>query len=436
MTSDSPPLDSSTDAELKEFTLWALAVLGIQADADESGVFTGAIPDGQQFFGEDDTLRIAFGSHASEDSTVRVTCESAFLRKLVSAIRMVQEVTDASAASQPESVREISTVLFDAYTVDDGSVHLSGCTLEDRAVLRVTYLEWSADAAAKLKHRFVNLNGQPLAHEVASGLELDRLIPSDKPMRVPQEQRQRWQSLGESVVAGLNDSAERELLLVTAVWCKFAEGKLEFAIGDSTASLTFSGWARMLVEGLAKPPPFASPEADERSYHITITDDGEIVPAEAVGKCSESGTRVLVSRLETCPATGRRALAKYFANCAITGQRVLRSALQVCEMCHQPAAPTAIKSKRCSACRSLRSVSKDDPRMARLLGEYPRLDRWRKWKLAETSTAYVLTASSLMKQLLIVADRDSLHVLRLATGSRLTHRWTAATDLEREEYLR
>ena len=39
---------------------------------------------------------------------------------------------------------------------------------------------------------------------------------------------------------------------------------------------------------------------------------------------------------------------------------------------------------RCSACRSLAPVRKDDPRMARLLDEHPLLDRWPRWRIAET----------------------------------------------------
>ena len=48
---------------------------------------------------------------------------------------------NAVPAAQPQGVHELSQRLFDTYTVDQGNVHLGGCTLDDRPLLRLTFLE-------------------------------------------------------------------------------------------------------------------------------------------------------------------------------------------------------------------------------------------------------------------------------------------------------
>lgn len=70
-----------------------------------------------------------------------------------------------------------------------------------------------------------------------------------------------------------------------------------------------------------------------------------------------------------------------------------------------------------------------------MLGEYPKLDNWPRWKLAETTAAYVVVASSLTKRLLIVVDKHDLGVLRLAKGSQFTNKWTEASEVDRTAYL-
>ena len=89
-------------------------------------------------------------------------------------------------------------------------------------------------------------------------------------------------------------------------------------------------------------------------------------------------------QLLTCPVTGRRALEEFFSLCSTSGERVLSAAMVRCTVCQQPVSPRGIKFQACNACRSMRSVRKEDPRMARLLDEYPALDRWRRWKIYET----------------------------------------------------
>lgn len=449
MSSPLPIANAQVTADLQEFTLWALESLGVAVSPVDNGVFTGPIPEAQRGqLGDGDSLRITFSSPSADDATL-ITSDSAFFRALVAKVQDSRGIPSAAPRQQPAGVREVSQRLFEPYQIDDGSVHLSGCTLEDRALLRITYLERplasddrpsTGNPTARLVHLFTGLTGEPVEPAVAAGLKLAELRPFDEATHVSPDQLRRWSEAAATTFRSLESPAEeapaeRELLLVTAVWCKFAEGKLSFVIGDSTASIAFSGWAELLANGSLKPPPYTCPLTDKTSYHLTLTADGEIAPTEAVATCSQSGQPFLETQLERCATTGVLALPKYFADCPVTGNRVLESELTTCGMCQQKVSPAAIRSKLCGACRSLQSVSKDDPRMARVLGEFPNLDRWRKWRLAETSSVYVMIASALMKRLLVVVDRDSLEVRRLANSSRFSQRWAEAAEVDRDELL-
>ena len=78
-----------------------------------------------------------------------VTTDTAIVGKLVTELKAEQSIGRAVPECQPESVRDVSQRLFEQYSIENGSVHLSGCTLEDRAILRVTYVARESDAAVE-----------------------------------------------------------------------------------------------------------------------------------------------------------------------------------------------------------------------------------------------------------------------------------------------
>jgi hypothetical protein len=83
----------------------------------------------------------------------------------------------------------------------------------------------------------------------------------------------------------------------------------------------------------------------------------------------------------------------------------------------------------------LNPIGRDDPTMARVLGEKPKLERWSRWRMGETSRVYVLMATSLLRRLLIVIDKESFEVIRLAEGSRLSRNWMGVPRQQWPEYL-
>ncbi len=437
MSSTLPTTTASSHNELLEFLHWLLAAVGCKCELQGDAKLFATVPAAvQERLGSGESLTLNFEA-CDANTEELVSVDSPIVGKLVAELKSQHQIGRAVPACQPESVRDVSQRLFEQYKIDSGSVHLGGCTLEDRAILRVSYLDRGDESTGgvRLRHRFLTLAGELLEDSLIEQLKLTKLVPPDRPIRVTDDQCDRWSQAGVAAIEKLASDCNGELLLTTAIWCKYAEGKLSFVIGDATTSISFSGWAQSFVDGSEKPPPLRCACYEAGSHHLAATDAGEIVPMEAIATCSESGKRLLSNQLETCLVTGAQALPEYFATCPANGDRVLRKSLVTCDICAQGVSPTSLDNGKCSACRSLEKVSKDDPRMARLLGEYPNLDRWSSWKMAETATAYVLVASSLAKRLLVVIDKNDLRILRIAKGSRFNKKWSEASEVDRVVYL-
>jgi hypothetical protein len=315
---------------------------------------------------------------------------------------------------QPGSVWELTARLFPAYQVDGGRVYLAGCQWEDRLFVRVQGQQNGRD-----EEIWIDDHGELVPPEQIEQLGL----PESRPLQTPppyapalfQRAMEQARLRAAAIFGQANDAWAEE---ITAVWCKFVEGKLRFTIGSASADLAFSGWARLL-----QAPPFICPHTGRTTFHLAATDDGRILDAAAIGVCEVSGRRLPVDELVRCSWTGKRTAKDFVDFCSLTGQPVLRSELAACQMCQEKVSPAVLQEGLCSACRSLRPASKADPRMARLLAEYPTLDRWHRWELAETETVYVLVASGLWKKLLVVVDKESLELRHLATRHRLQTHW-------------
>lgn len=331
-------------------------------------------------------------------------------------------VNHVAPAQQPTSVQQIAGRLFEAYTVDGGSVHLAGCLLEDRVFVRLDFR--AGDLAAEI---FLDDRGGEVDRPLVQALGMTETIRLSTPPELLGPE------MGPLVQRGtrlfqerLPQHASAELVGATVLWCKFAEGKLRFTLGEQVADLPFAGWARDL-----RPPAFVCPHTGVSTYHLAATDDGRIVAAEQIDTCAASGRRVLAEELVACSVTGRVVLPEWIATCPVSSESVLDDAMVRCGTCRQRVSPAVLKRNDCAACRRLQRVSKADPRMARLLDEHPRLDRWRRWQISETDIDYILVASGWLKKLLVVADKDSLSLKLLATGTRL---WSGFSVVEPSQY--
>lgn len=337
------------------------------------------------------------------------------------------QLLNLAPADQPNTVHEMAERLLPAYTVEGGTVHLAGCLLEERLFLRAGV----RDANRSIEF-FLDSQGREVDAPMVAALGMNHTIKLQRPPKQAEKAIRHLSSLARQMLAQrLAEKDSPRPVDLVAVWCKFAEGKLRFIIGDSTVDLPFADWARTL-----RPSPFTCPYSNQTTYHVTAIDDGRIVAAEQVATCDESGRRVLAGDLVTCTATGQRVLPEFAETCPVTGETVLRTEMARCGTCRQNVAPATMRQERCEACNRLEPVGKADPRLARLLDEHPLLDRWRRWCLSESATAYHLTAHGWFRKLLLVVDKDSLDLKLLATGHRFRSGWDVVEPSQYKLVLR
>lgn len=429
------------DAATRQFFLWALATLQLPTDATEDGVFELLIPpEKQERFEGQEKIHFRFSGVDSSNGPgpAFLFLGSRLGTQILAELSQLGPVVHAAPATQSVSVSELTSRLFEAYTVQDGNARLGGCSLEDRPLLRYTYSIGSIDGGlgSRLVHVYASPDGRPIDDGLLSALGTRELAPfSGRPPRVSGTERSHWRDFGEQHAPIVADCERSELLLATAIWCKYAQGKVLFEIGDSRAETEFQGWAQLLVDGTILPPTFRCPETKLQSYQVLALDDGRITVPEAVAVCEESGRRVLTSDLESCCVTNRHVLPEYLHTCPVSGERLLQTVMVSCSHCRVEVSPHCIRGGRCAACRSMEAVPGDDPRVARVLGEYERLDRWPRWRLAETSQSYILSAHSLLRRLLIVVNKESLLVAHLAEAGRFSSSWTEVPETQRKDYL-
>jgi hypothetical protein len=334
-------------------------------------------------------------------------------------------IEHAALIGQSDTVAHITARLFPAYTIQGGRVHLAGCTLEDRLFARLSYR-----VDCQTIEVLVDGEGQPVDEALKESLHLDQTRPMTKPPHqagpvisrflgtvLPQFETQRF-ACGEKF----------QRVGAVLVWCKFAEGKLRFAIGNQSVDLPFFGWARTL-----EPPAWVCPHTGVSTFDLAMTDDERIVAADQIAVCEETGRRVLAAELVTCAATGSRVLSERTSVCPVSGVRVLSHEMVACSQCGESVSPTALHQGRCEACRRFQPIDKTDPRLGQVIGQHPYLNRLRKWKLSETANRYLLLSSGWLRQVLVVVDKDSLELRRVATAYRLLSRWEtiAPTDYAR-----
>ena len=205
---------------------------------------------------------------------------------------------------------------------------------------------------------------------------------------------------------------------------------MRFTIGSEFVELPFADWACRL-----KVPAWICPHSGQATFHLAATDDGRIVAAEEIATCEKTNQRMLRSELVTCSVTGRQISSELAEICPVIQRPVLADKMTACPTCLLRVSPAAIVDTGCKACNKLTAIRKSDPRMCLVLGEHPGLDRWRRWRLAETPQAYVLEARRLMRRLLVVVDKQNLQTIRLATRSRFRSEWIDVPSQQFREFL-
>ena len=437
------------DTSAREFVLWTLSALGLEVRADEHGAYEIETPSVEDTSSPADRRRAELSgrrftfdpsvaeSSPSPQSIEYTTWQSPLIRWLLDELQQGAHPIHAAAAQQPLSVSELAEHLFTQYKVDNGHMHLAGCTLEDRPFLRLSYLRCgAAESGPQLVHCYGSGEGKLVDGTLRKALDLDHLVPiAPRARKIDEQVLQRWRDHIRQQFEVEQSDLESVLVAVTLIWCKHAAGKLTFSIGRRSVEVPFSGWGRLFADRHQLPPPYQCPLSGRSSYHLGAADDGQITVAEAIATCAVSSRRVLEHELQVCAVTQRRVLPEFLRECPCSGEQVLATALETCAMCQQPVSPAALQDARCSGCRQLRAVSKTDPDLARVLDAHPKLDRLFSWKMAQTRTVQTLVGSSAWKRLLVVLDKQTLEVLHVATSGRLSNNWKPLTEVQRAEWL-
>lgn len=311
----------------------------------------------------------------------------------------------AILTDQPTSVHEISASLYAPYKVDNGSIHLAGCSLEDVGILV------DSNSADSNGFKLYYLDGSPCDPKLYDQLGLDRnsKVAGLEAIKSQPSARDEIQVQLKQLIEEKGIETVGELLVV---WGKWADGKLVVEIGSQTAEIAFHGWARQFVEGPLRPPPFVCKLTGLQSYEITTDDEGTITVPEAIERCEITGQRLVRSKLGQCTVTGTLALKTELKQCAASGQFVTQNKLANCWTCYQPTDPKSMKMRKCLACQHTEQVPTDNEQLQQLFEHYPRLKQASNFKVGHAGQRTVVLASLDAKKLKLVSNDNcaSTHV--------------------------
>lgn len=446
-------------AATRSFTLWALETLRLKVEREDEYVYRFFAPEERRgSLNGAGSVRFTFADAAAGGATravgpvERVTPQSRMFQWILDELQTHPRPLQALARDDVAGVEQLEEPLRAAYALQGVTLHLVETQLEPRPVLRLAVRQpspspkdspedsprGSTETRPRLRHWHFLPDGSLLDDQLAWEMGLDQPQSANGSSPAYQGDLEAWLESAVETLRQRNpepSAGQMEFVASCLVWCRYVSGKLLFACRDRTVEVPFAGWARRFRSGCEQPPPFHCPATGRDSYHVEASDDGQITVAEALETCGFSGRRVLAGGLEACQATGQRVLPEYLVTCPVSGRRLLADRLVECRDCRQAVDPDNLEQGRCGACRKMATVSKDDPRMALVLGEYPKLERWSRWRMSETGSVYVLTANDWFRRMLVVLQKESLEVRHLATAGRLRPAWLEVPLQQRAEFF-
>ncbi|MEM9657289.1 MAG: hypothetical protein AAF961_02915, partial [Planctomycetota bacterium] len=355
--------DSPDYEDAAEFVLWAAAQLKLNPVDEEGAVVIELDEESQPDFDGQQHLRLQIAAAADDPAAEPIAWDSRFGQWLRGRLQGVDGALHTRPVVQPQSVNDISERLFAAYVVEGGKTHLAGCQLTDHPFLRLSFVDQQHPESA-VRHAYVAPDGSTVDDALVNALGMDELESCDR-----QRPRIEPVALRSLIAAGRRIAAKQssrrdptattvDALAVAVIWVRHATGRLQFSIGDATASLEFSGWAKLLA-----PKPFVGKQSGRGAFHLAATDDGRIDAADEIETCQQSDRRVLRQELVECCVTGSRVLPEFTQLCPVAGMPAMLDEFDTCAICQQSVSRTVLDGDECQACRRLEKIRKDDPRL-------------------------------------------------------------------------
>lgn len=383
----------------------------------------------------------------------------------------------AHPLDQPDQVHQLTEKLYEPYEVENGTVSLAGCLLEDIPFVRIE--QTAADGSTEV--RFVDQQGHEVSTTLQKDLGFDSIESSESPPSyIRPSDIHRWLDPLASILAAHAKSTASKITRVTLIWCKRAIGKMQIEIGNESAMLPFTEWAIQLARGTVKPPRFHCEESGKDSYHIVALDDGTLTVADAVQVCGASGNRALENQLVRCEETDTLCLPGHLVSCEATGNRIMESARTVCSRCGQKVGRSQIEKRLCVTCRALdqaipfdaaridptrpaveeskssnplarlfqrkskeaeaenrsdSTASTSDKRslilsgtdasaaaladLQQLVKDNPGLKKWKQWRIAESDTRFVFRGENWMNGIELATDKQSSEIIYVHSLNRV-----------------
>lgn len=342
----------------------------------------------------------------------------------------------AHVDSSAVTVAEVVESVLAAYSFEGVQAHVAGCHFESRPWMVLTYLNpLGSEIGVELE--CYDYAAEPLPNNRAAGLRLDYWSPAPIPIESHElnsirDWYDRTQTGKQNCVNAAeendrqrnrSDATDRTLLCATAVWCKWATGRIVFENGKREISVEFAGWAADLKNRSLLPPAVQCKATGKLGRRIVSLPDGSISNDNAIAECSVTGERTTLDQLSRCSVSGQLAKIERLWRCPVSSELLLESNAETCMTCGGKTSPSALSDRQCAACRKIVGVENSVaiPLLKNFSDQLASIPlKNQKWSLGSHGSRTVLIGKKLTEQHLIVMESPETAAPRLMAVRRKT----------------
>ena len=329
------------------------------------------------------------------------------------------ELRHAQIDDDQLSIQSISEVIYSLFEVENGTIKLSGCSIEPTPVLKLK-LKTQSEASEIL---YFSDQGE-MEQDFARSLGLDDFeVSENEPswLKAPSK-RSELDQLIENVRTRLESEWSR-VFHMTVYWCKAVDGKLTVSIGDATGSIKFSCWAKRLVDGLDTCPPYLCEHSGKSAYQIVADDLGNLTVPAAMKTCELTNAKIVESQIAACSVSNRQVAVTELWTCPATGKKLLQEYAKKCAKCNQSVSPDALERGFCIVCRSLSSTDPVTPAIQQIQEKYPFATACKNWKESTCQSYSVVACRQKLSRFIFVIDLTDGEIVGVRKSNLLGMRW-------------